>query len=78
VRELSVHLASSEETGDDIVIIIGIEALVEVIFLDEAAAHHLLPFYGCWRLTRDIVNNAVDATHFIDDAVGNLAQQFIG
>src|SRR5450759_2471924 len=35
----------------------------------------LLPLYRSGRLAGDVVHHAVDAAHFVDDAVGNFAQQ---
>lgn len=32
------------------------------------------PLNRCRRLTRDVVNHAVDTADFVDDAVGNLAE----
>ena len=34
-----------------------------------------LPLNGGGRLPRDVVDNTVNARHFVDDAVGNLCQQ---
>ena len=37
-----------------------------------------LEFYGSRRLTRQVIHDPVDALDLVDDAVGNLAQEFPG
>jgi hypothetical protein len=37
----------------------------------------LLPFNGSRRLGRDVVDDAVYAAHFVEYAVGDLANEFI-
>src|SRR3954468_2564430 len=37
-----------------------------------------LPLDGGWRFAADVVGDAVDAAHFVDDAAGNLLEQGVG
>src|SRR4030042_3280930 len=38
----------------------------------------LFPLYSGWRFAGDIVDHAVDAGHFVDDAAGDASQQVVG
>ena len=37
----------------------------------------LLPLDCCWWLGGDIIDDAVDATHFVDDLVAGLGKEFV-
>src|SRR6516225_5145547 len=39
---------------------------------------HLFPFNRSWRFGRDVVNDAVDSLHFIDDAIRDDRHQVVG
>jgi hypothetical protein len=38
----------------------------------------LFPFDGCGRFGADVVANAIDPTHFIDDACGDTSKKVVG
>jgi hypothetical protein len=37
----------------------------------------LFPFNGGWWLGADIVGNAIDAAHLVDDAIRDFGQEFV-
>jgi hypothetical protein len=37
----------------------------------------LFPFNGGWWLRADIVGDAIDAAHLVDDSVGDFGQELI-
>ena len=38
----------------------------------------LLPFNGAGGFGADIINHPIDPMHFVDDAVGEFPQEFVG
>src|SRR6267143_4858693 len=48
-----------------------------ILAASKSASMRLLPLYRRGRLARDVVDHAVDAAHFIHDAVGHFGEELV-
>ena len=48
---------------------------MSLVFYHSQSKANSFPLNRCWWLARHIIDHAVDAAHFVDDAVAYLAQQ---